>query len=134
MLAPGTDGNARSLSSDYRPSDPNMTPGLRNCLNILSKYAGYNYWSGSSPRSTEFQYYCDNFLLWLDAARKVGPGVTPQTWGEGLRALGSSYDSTINHATDFASRDDGSSDYRIGVYSNNAGCKCFVAIKPWVHY
>jgi hypothetical protein len=134
ILAPGTDGQSRTLQSDYSPSDPNLTSGVKNCLDILSKYTGYDYYKGSTPRSTEFLFYCDGFLLWLEAARKVGAAVTPTTWGSGLHALGKTYSATFVHNTDFTTRMNGASDYRVGLYSTNASCKCFVATTPWLRY
>jgi len=128
----GDDKQPRSLTQDYNRNDKkHVSPGLRRCLDVLSKYTHVNYYSGSSGRSTEFTFYCDNFFLWLQAARNVASIFSPATWGRGLAAVGTSYEPVEVHSTDFSHRYAGADTYRVGIYSPNAACKCFPAITPW---
>jgi hypothetical protein len=75
-------------------------------------------------------FYCDHFLLYLQAARNVGAQVTGSTFGNGLAAIGGSYVSAVQNSTNFVpGRSDGAASFRVGKY--DAACKCFVGISPW---
>ena len=120
----------RSLSSDVKRDE--ASPGFQRCLDIYTEYTGVDYYRGNSGRSLSYAFYCDHFLLWLDAARKVGASVTPDNWSRGLAQVGTSYPSPIIHSTQFGpNRYDGSSTYRAGVYSTNTSCRCYVAATGW---
>lgn len=121
----------RSLNETYSRNDKRLSPGARRCFDVMSKYTGVDYYQGNSGRSTEFKFYCDNFFLWLDAARRTTQAFSPATWAQGLSSLGSSYLPVLVHSTDFSHRFGGADSYRVGIYSSNAGCKCFPAIGPW---
>jgi hypothetical protein len=121
----------RSLTETYSRNDKRLSPGKRRCFDIMSKYTGVDYYQGNSGRSTEFQFYCDNFLLWLEAARRTPRAFSPASWGGGLAAVGRTYLPVMVNSTDFSHRFGGSDTYRVGVYSSNASCKCFPAITPW---
>ena len=121
----------RSLNDTYTRNDKALSLGKRRCLDIMSKYTGVDYYQGNSGRSTEYQFYCDNFLLWLDAARRTPRVFSPATWGQGLAAVGRSYLPVMVNSTDFTHRYGGADTYRVGVYSTNASCKCFPAITQW---
>jgi hypothetical protein len=115
-----------------------MSAGYRRCYDVLKKYTGVDYYAstGVNPGSTETQDYCDHFFLWLDAARKVGPTVTPKTWGQGLAALGTTYQSVWTHTNDFGHRMDGGSSLIVGVMvptttPNTIGYK---AVSGWLPY
>lgn len=121
---------SRSLTADIDRKE--ATPGIRRCFDIISKYSGVNYYKGNSGRSTQVVFYCEHFLVWADAARKAGKSYSPATWGDGLKALGKSYPPVFAHSTDFGQgRMDGSSSYRVGLYSSRDGCKCFVGQGGW---
>lgn len=120
----------RSLTADIDRKE--ASPGMRRCFDIISKYSGVNYYQGNSGRSTQVVFYCEHFLVWADAARKAGRSYSPATWGDGLKALGKSYPPAFAHSTDFSQgRMDGSSTYRVGLYSSRDGCKCFVGQGGW---
>ena len=73
----------------------------------------------------------DHFFLWLDAARKVGKDVTPESWGDGLAKLGDTYQSALVHDTHFAAGVfDGAATYRVGEYSEKS--EVFVAKTQWL--
>jgi hypothetical protein len=124
----------RSLTQSYSRTDKRLTPGKRRCLDLLSKYSGVDYYQGNSGRSTEFQFYCEHFLLWLDSARRAALPFSPAGWGRGLAAVGTSYQPVLVHSTDFSHRFGGADSYRVGVYSTNASCKCFPAVTPWLRF
>jgi hypothetical protein len=124
--------NSTQTTDINAPYDPKkVQPGLKRCLDIMTKGTGANYYQpSSSGASFNWRYYCDTFLLWLEGARKIGANVTPQTVGRGITSLGSSYLSTFMQNEDFGSgRTDGAASYRTGVFDTS--CKCFVGQGPW---
>lgn len=129
VVDPADAKTTRSLNSGV--DRKKASPGARRCLDVMSKYTGVDYYASGSGASTEVSFYCDNFFMWLDAARNVATTFRPANWGRGLAALGTSYSPVTVHSTDFTHRYGGSDSYRVGIYSSNAGCKCFSAITPW---
>ena len=109
-----------------------MTPGQRNCLDILSKQTGKNYYdpNASGDSLATWAYYCDEFFAWWNAAKIVGSGWTPGLLGQGLHALGKSYQSTVQHTTDFSTAFDGASSFRAGKYDGT--CSCYVKASGWL--
>jgi hypothetical protein len=122
--------NCKNLSAPN--SNSNLTPGGIACNNLLTKLTGHDYSNASQSGDVDAFHgsYCNNFLLWLSAAREVGSGWTPSNVDQGLRKVGTSYQSAIQYATDFSTgRSDGASEYRIGRF--NTTCSCFVAASGW---
>ena len=110
-----------------------MSPGQRNCLDILSKQTGKNYYdpTASGDSLGTWTYYCDEFFAWWEAAKKIGSGWTPGLLGTGLKALGRSYQSSIQNSTDWSTgAHDGASSYRVGKYTSS--CTCFVKATGWL--
>lgn len=110
-----------------------MTPGQRNCLDILSKQTGKNYYdpNASGDSLGTWSYYCDEFFAWWDAAKLVGSRWTPGLLSDGLRGLGAGYQSAIQHSTDWSKGAyDGASSYRAGRYDPT--CTCYVKATGWL--
>lgn len=108
-------------------------PGIQHCLDILSAASHVNFYDPSQSQDPDLDsiYYCDELFLFWQAASKVGSSFTPSQLGAGLRALGSSYVSTEQNSTDFASGNyDGASSYRVGRFDPT--CSCFVKITNWI--
>jgi hypothetical protein len=108
-----------------------LNPGAQRCFDIMSAQTKRDYYRPSqSGPSTATLFYCDHFLLYLQAARNVGAQVTGSTFGNGLAAIGGSYVSAVQNSTNFVpGRSDGAASFRVGKY--DAACKCFVGISPW---
>jgi ABC-type branched-subunit amino acid transport system substrate-binding protein len=124
--------NSRPSTDLFSPIKPGQVPPAQiECRKTLTKQLGTDYMNPGQAGSSTFESnYCDNFLLWLDAARKIGKGWTPNQFGDGLSALGTSYQSSRVHATDFADGTlGGGSEWAVGVY--DAKCKCFVRKTDW---
>jgi hypothetical protein len=136
LVEKGKDKNPPVLASaDIDRNDPALAPGTRHCLDVLSKYSGRDYYKAAAGRSSEWFLYCEHFLLWVESARHLGGRFAPAALDAGLRAVGSSYRPSLVHATDYSTgRFDGAASYRVGVYSTNPNCKCFVAVQPWRRY
>jgi hypothetical protein len=114
-----------------------ITPGLKRCIEVLSKYTKKDYYSSSNTaRGRGWQMYCDNFFLWLETARKTGAAMTRLNWGQQIPALGSSFASALVHATRFAHDEySGAADYRIGrYYSKNTACVCYQNLFPGQYF
>lgn len=124
--------DARSVNDSTSPYAPNqITPGFKACLEILGKQIGKDYFNPGVAGASTFQAaLCDHFMLWFQAARKVGAKWGPGNLGQGLRQLGQSYQSSVMHATDFSSgRQDGASSFRLGRFDPK--CRCFVGEGDW---
>lgn len=127
------DNSRKSTDNSSKIDRSEASPGERRCLDILSKQTGIDYYdpqkSGDSVQA--WRYYCDEFFLWWESAKKVGAGWTSASTGAGLRAIGKNYLSTTQHSVDFSSgHNDGASSYRVGKY--DASCKCYVKATPWL--
>lgn len=108
-------------------------PGLQNCLDILSKESGVNFYDPSQSQDPDLDsmYYCDELFLFWRAAGAVGAGFTPSQLGTGLRSLGTSYQSTEQNSTSYGSgHHDGASSYRVGRFDST--CSCFVKATAWI--
>ena len=128
VVNPEDSKRARTLTD---PVDRNKAePGVRRCLDAISKYGGRNYYAGNAGRSTDYAFLCDHFLLWLDAARLAPKPFATSLFAGGVHALRATHDSVLVHATDFTTRLSGASNYRVGLFSPS-GCKCWSAITPW---
>ena len=128
------DDNSQKSTDTTKPYDRSkMTPGQRNCLDILSKQTGKNYYdpNASGDSLATWSYYCDEFFAWWDAAKLVGSGWTPGLLGGGLKALGRSYQSSLQNSTDWSNGAyDGASSYRVGKY--DPSCTCYVKATGWL--
>lgn len=125
----GAREKARSQKDDIDPKDPSLLPGLRRCLEVLSKYTGENYYDGASGRSTRYFWCCEHFFLWLDVARAVGNGFTPALWGQQLPRL-TGYQSNRMRDTRFGPGIfDGAATYRVGTSSKVPGCLCWHPVR-----
>ncbi|MFB9831691.1 hypothetical protein [Actinoallomurus acaciae] len=124
----GIAADASRVSSDRTSpyEDDQVTPGFKSCMSILSGGVGTDYMNPGQAGASTFQAsYCDGFMLWLDSARKIGAGWTPERFGQGLAALGSSYASSRMASVDFSAGSTGGPvTFGLGEYS--AKCKCFV--------
>lgn len=121
----------RSATDDIAMNDPDTLPGRKRCVRIFTEMRHVDYSKGSSPRSTAWPTYCDHFLLWLDAARKIGNPLTSLNWGKGLAQV-RTYQSTIIHDTDFGTGiHDGAYTYRVGIYADDqTSCSCYRLSDP----
>lgn len=130
-VADNTSCNPNNPNPAACASYPNL-PGAQQCNAILTQMRHINYSNPPANSTSGSQYmYCNNFFLWLDAARKLGAGWTPSSFGQGLQALGSSYSSAMQHAVDYSSgRNDGATAERVGLW--NDGCNCFPAVSGWL--
>lgn len=127
-----TDGANRTSTDLAAPYDrATISPGYRRCLDTLSKVRDVDYYNPAESRpSVAFAHICDHFLLWLDAARIVGPTVNADSWGAGLRALGSSYVSAWVHSTGYGDgRQSGADSFAAGVFDES--CRCYPRRTPW---
>jgi hypothetical protein len=108
-------------------------PAVQHCLDILSAESHVNFYDPSQSQDPDLDslYYCDELFLFWQAADKVGAGFTSSQLGVGLKALGTSYQSTWQNSTDYAAGNhDGASSYRVGRY--DPSCSCFVKITNWI--
>jgi hypothetical protein len=127
------DASQKSTDTSAAYNRSKMTPGQRNCLDILSKQTGKNYYdpTASGDSLGTWSYYCDEFFAWWAAAKAVGSSWAPGDFGKGLAALGRSYQSTIQNSTSWSPGVyDGASTFRAGTY--NGDCSCFVKATGWL--
>lgn len=103
------------------------------CRAILSARLHVNYMNpGQAGASTFETGYCENFLLWLNAARKVGSSWTPAKFAVGLKALGT-FPSARMHELNYSSGTTGGpTKFAAGGYV--ATCKCYVRSTPWTPF
>lgn len=110
-----------------------LAPAMQNCLDILSKESGVNFYDPNQSQDPDLDsfYLCDELFLFWKAASAVGPGFTPANLGPGLRALGTTYQSTQQNSTSYGSgHHDGASSYRVGRFDST--CTCFVKSTAWI--
>lgn len=124
----GIAADASRVSSDRSSpyTDNQVAPGFKPCMRILSDRLGTDYMNPGQAGASTFQAsYCDGFMLWLDSARKLGAGWTPEKFGQGLSALKASFASSRMASVDFsAGSTGGPTTFALGEYAEQ--CKCFV--------
>jgi hypothetical protein len=127
------DASTKSTDTTKPYDRSKMNAAERNCLDILSKSTGKNYYdpTASGDSLATWIYYCDEFFAWWNAAKLIGASWTPADLGRGLRMLGGNYQSTLQNSTDWSSGyGDGASSYRVGRYNTN--CTCFPKVSGWL--
>lgn len=130
----------QAVQDDATPTDinapydrKNMTAGQRNCLDILSKQTKKDYYDPSKSGDSQgaWTFYCDEFLLWWEAAKKIGASWTPADTVRGLTLVGKTFNTPLQHSVDFGrGNNDGGDSVRVGKY--NSGCACFVKATDWI--
>jgi hypothetical protein len=113
--------------------NPQLLPGMRRCLDVLSAELKVDYYKlDNNQRGRGWPNICDSFFLWWETAQKTGAAMTAANWGLALPQLGTSFQSAIVHQEQFGqSQYDGAADYRVGrYYGENTACACYKALLP----
>lgn len=127
------DDPAATSGSDIPKDRKVIGTGAKRCLDVLSKEMDVDYYKlPADHQGRNWGSFCDEFFLWLDAARRVGPAVTRETWGAGLAAIRDTYDPVTVHRAYFDNAHfNGALDYHVGrYYDPNPGCGCYKNLFP----
>jgi hypothetical protein len=123
--------NSRASTDATSPVDRSkLNRGAQQCFDLLGQLRKRDYYK--EPRQSFGQYYCDEFLPWLAAARAVGAGWSGPRTGEGMKAIGANPPpSALAHSTAFApGHGDGASSVAVGNFDTK--CSCFVRATNWL--
>jgi hypothetical protein len=103
------------------------------CRKIISARSGVNYMNpGQAGASTFETGYCEHFMLWFNAARKVGKSWTPQKFAQGLKALGTFPSARMHELSYTEGTWGGPTRFAAGGYVQS--CKCYVRSTPWTKF
>lgn len=109
-----------SVDIGLTKDDTQWPPGLKACVDRFTE-AGMTMASDTDYGLAGI--YCDRFLFLRDALN-AAPGLSPQQFGLGAAALGSSFRTSIVYGADQSrGRRDGGENYRVAAY--HAPCNCF---------